>query len=94
MSNDVDTPFDYLGFDMLSWPTVDPVPQEGTLIEVDSYVFGGDNIRLEASESITLRLVETAADGFAWSDPTYSPDDDSCIILQDSNLGNFNTMYK
>jgi hypothetical protein len=66
---------------------------EGTLIELDSYNFM-DTIYMEASDSITLRMVETAADGFTLGEPTYMPDDDSCIILQDSNLGNFTTLYK
>jgi hypothetical protein len=91
-SNDATNLDDFYSFEMLSWATAD-APVEGTLVELDSYI-SGEFMNLEASESITVRMVETAEAGFTWGEPTYMPDDDSCIMLQDNNLGDFTTLYK
>jgi hypothetical protein len=63
-SNDVNNADDTMSFEMLSWATT-VAPEEGTLIELDTYDFA--DIYLEADESITVRILEDAAAGFGWS---------------------------
>jgi len=80
-------------FEFTAFATRDP-EAEGTLIALDAAdIDFSQAYALEASESLTIRMVETATDsGYAWSDPVV--EDTDCVVLMNSNLGDFNTLYK
>jgi hypothetical protein len=96
---DTTLPNDFIAFEWTAYPTGD-IPVEGQLIAVDDPTFDFQNmIFLEANASITLRIDETlnltGTDDFAWeTDVTSIYVDDGCLIMQDSNLGGFETGYR
>jgi hypothetical protein len=80
---------------MTAYPTMEPTDVEGSLVLLDDESYNWDEIRLEADESVTFRMLETATtSGYEWSSLTVTSDDEGCVILEDDNLGNYTTLYK
>jgi hypothetical protein len=90
-NNNMDT----VTFRMTAYPTSEPTDVEGSLVLLDEPTYDWAELRLEAGESVTFRMVESPpSEGFAWTDMTVESDDEGCVVLEDNNLGNYTTLYR
>jgi hypothetical protein len=90
-NNNMDT----VTFRMTAYPTSEPTDVEGSIVLLDEPTYDWAELRLEAGESVTFRMVESPpSEGFAWTDMTVESDDEGCVVLEDNNLGNYTTLYR